>query len=163
MGLSLEDADTLRMLAASSGARRIVEVLTASAPQANASSVALSEALRQTGGTLTTIVPASELAHAIRAQLQEAGFLEPTQFLTGDPLKRLAGLRGPVDLLYLAGEIDYVKALHAAMPSLRPGSLVVARRARHEEAFLETVIENPAFETTLLEHGSGMSVSLLKS
>jgi predicted O-methyltransferase YrrM len=158
-----EDLETLRLLAASSGAMRVVEVAGVSDDQGD-STLALCEALRATGGRLISIVPGDNQAAAIRVQLQEAGFERlASSVLAGDPMKRLRALNGPVDLLFLSGKIDYAAALQAAMPRLRPGSLVVAHRARDEKEYLDAITGNPAFETTVLDQGSGLGISLLKS
>ena len=105
-GLRAEDLETLRLLAASSGAMRVVEVAGVSEEQGD-STLALCEALRETGGRLISIVPGDNQAAAIREQLQEAGFERlASSVLAGDPMKRLRALNGPVDLLFLSSD-DY--------------------------------------------------------
>ena len=172
--LAAHDAELLRVLAESSMARSVVEVqalhpeLPLRASTAESTRV-LCEAMRKTGGQLISIIPSRDPQSERQARAQvisvasglaEAGLLKSVRFITGDVLEQITALTSPIDLLFLSGEIDYAAALQAAMPNLRPGSLVVAHRARAEQAFLNTIHADLNFETTVLEHGAGLSVSL---
>jgi predicted O-methyltransferase YrrM len=172
--LASHDAELLRVLAESSMARSVVEVqalhpeLPLGGPKAESTRV-LCEAMRKTGGQLVSIIPSRDPQSerqaraqvvSVASSLEEAGLLKSARFVTGDVLEQIAALTAPIDLLFISGEIDYAAVFHAAMPKLRPGSLVVAHRARAEQAFLNAIHADLDFETTVLEHGAGLSVSL---
>ena len=161
VGFTAKDLELLSTLAISSRSQRIVEIQYLGDEHVG-STLALSHALLETAGSLTSFVQDTAQAAAASQHLEEAG-LPPARFLTGDPLPQLLALKGPVDLLFLAGEIDYSQALQNTWDKLRPGSLVIVYRVRSDSDYLATVLEDTAFETTVLEEGLGMAISLMKN
>ena len=146
-------------------ARRVLEIGTSY----GYSTVWLAEAVRATGGILTTIeIHAKKQAHA-RAQLTAVGLAGCVVFQLGDALKILAALAGPFDLVLLDLWKDlYRPCFDLFLPKLAPGAYVIADNMLEPpvvrpqaEAYQRHVRESGRFDTLLLPIGSGLEVSRL--
>jgi len=133
------------------------------------STVWLAEAVRTTGGVLTTIeIHAKKQAYA-REQLTAVGLAGCVEFQLGDALKILAGLTGPFDLVLLDLWKDlYRPCFDLFLPKLAPGAYVIADNMLEPpivrpqaEAYQRHVRESRRFDTVLLPIGSGLEVSRL--
>lgn len=123
--LSIEPAmgEFLYLAARAIGAKRIVEFGTSF----GISTIYLAAAARENGGHVIGTELTPEKAERAQANLQEAGLAKFAEIRVGDALQSLAGLAGPIDLLFLDGWKDlYVPVLDLAYPALRAGALVLA-------------------------------------
>jgi predicted O-methyltransferase YrrM len=146
-------------------ARRVLEIGTSY----GYSTVWLAEALRDTGGELTTIeIHVKKQAYA-REQLTAVGLAERVKFELGDALEILALLKGHFDFVLLDLWKDlYIPCFDLFLPKLAPGAYVVADNmleppmARPQaDAYQRHVRESGRFDTLLLPIGSGLEVSRL--
>jgi predicted O-methyltransferase YrrM len=123
-GLPLVDAEVgalLRVLAASIGAARILEIGTA----IGYSGVWLAGALPE-GGLLLTMEVDQARAEAARANFARAGFASRASVIVGDAQRMLAKVSGPFDLIFQDGDkLQYGPMLDRLVGLLRPGGLLV--------------------------------------
>lgn len=157
------DAMMLRILVEASGAKRGVEVGSASGFGA----INMGIAFERTGGHLWThdINPAA--VKETRENLVKVG-LENVTVVEGDALKTLPNIEGPVDFVFIdALKQDYLKYLKILEPKLKVGAVVVAdnviQSARAMKDFLDYVQTSPDYDTVTIrasmEKNDGMTVS----
>jgi predicted O-methyltransferase YrrM len=158
------DAMMLRILVESSGAKRGVEVGSASGFGA----VNMGIAFERTGGHLTTLEIDPGMVKQCRENLQKVGLQKTVTCIEGDALKTLATLEGPIDFVFIdATKSDYLKYFKLIEPKLTPGAVVVGdnviRSARAMKDFLDYMQTSPDYDTTIirasLEKNDGMSIS----
>jgi predicted O-methyltransferase YrrM len=158
------DAMMLRILVESSGAKRGVEVGSASGFGA----INMGVGFERTGGHLWThdIDPAA--VRETRENLEKVGLENVVTVVEGDALKTLPNLEGPIDFVFLdALKQDYLKYLKILEPKLGPGAVVVAdnviQSARAMKDFLDYIQTSPDYDTVIIrasmEKNDGMSVS----
>lgn len=162
LAVSEEDGRFLRLLVASSGARRVLEIGGAS----GYSAIWIGLGLRDTGGRLVTIeydpVRARELADNVR----RAGLADIVQVVQGDAFQQIPRLSGTFDFVFLdAWKRDYKRFFDMMYPRLDRGGLFVGHNVINKrdelEDFLEAVTTHPTLWTTIVApSGEGMSVSL---
>jgi predicted O-methyltransferase YrrM len=162
LAVSEEDGRFLRVLIASSGSRRALEIGGAS----GYSAIWMGMALRDTGGRLVTIeydpVRAKELADNIR----RAGLGDVVQVVAGDAFEEIPKVQGTFDFVFLdAWKRDYRRFFELVYPRLDKGGLLVAHNVvnKRDELgdFLDVVQQHPSLWTTIVSpSGEGMSVSL---
>jgi caffeoyl-CoA O-methyltransferase len=159
-----EDAMMLRILVESSGAKRGVEVGTASGFGA----INMGIAFERTGGHLWThdINPAA--VKEAQENLKKVGLENVVTCVEGDALKTMPSLEGPIDFVFIdALKPDYFKYFKVLEPKLKPGAVVVADNvivsAKAMKDFLDYIQTNPNYDTVIircsLEKKDGMSVS----
>lgn len=158
------DARTLRILVQSKGARRGVEVGSATGYGA----LQMGIAFERNGGQLITVDIDPEMVRATRDSLKKTGLEKTVTVIEGDALKVLPALEGEFDFVFIdAVKSDYLKYLKALEPKLKPGALVVAdnviRSAGQMRDYLEYVQDDSRYETVIIrasdEKGDGMAVS----
>src|SRR5580765_2386988 len=146
-------------------ARRVLEIGTSY----GYSTIWLAEAVRTTGGVLTTIeIHAKKQAYA-REQLTAVGLAACVEFQLGDALEIIAALAAPFDVVLLDLWKDlYRPCFDLFLPKLAPGAYVIAdnmlepRTTRPQaEAYQRHVRESRRFDTLLLPIGSGLEMSRL--
>ncbi len=158
------DAMMLRILVESAGAKRGVEVGSASGFGA----LNMGIAFERTGGHLWThdINPAA--VKETRENLEKVGLEKVVTVVEGDALKTLPNIEGPVDFVFIdALKRDYLKYLKILEPKLKPGAVVVAdnviQSAREMKDFLDYVQTSPDYDTVTIrssmEKNDGMTVS----
>jgi predicted O-methyltransferase YrrM len=162
LAVSEEDGRFLRVLIASSGSRRALEIGGAS----GYSAIWMGMALRDTGGRLVTIeydpVRAKELADNIR----RAGLGDVVQVVAGDAFEQIPKVQGTFDFVFLdAWKRDYKRFFELVYPRLDKGGLFVAHNVVNKRdelgEFLDVVQQHPSLWTTIVSpSGEGMSVSL---
>jgi caffeoyl-CoA O-methyltransferase len=164
LAVSEEDGRFLRVLVASTGAKRVLEIGAAS----GYSAIWLGLGLRQTGGHLTTIeyepVRAKEAAENVR----RAGLQDVVQVVSGDAFKEIPKLQGAFDLVFLdAWKPDYKKFFDLVFPRVSPGGLFLAHNVINKKNemkdFLAAIATHPqAFTTTVAPSHEGMSLTYKK-
>jgi caffeoyl-CoA O-methyltransferase len=158
------DAMMLRILIEASGAKRGVEVGSASGFGA----VNMGISFERTGGHLWThdIDPAA--IKETRANLEKVGLENVVTAVEGDALKTLPNLEGPIDFVFIdALKQDYFKYFKILEPKLKVGAVVVAdnviQSARAMKDFLDYIQTSPDYDTVIIrssmEKNDGMSVS----
>ena len=118
-----EVGQLLNILAKSLTRPRILEIGTSY----GYSGIWLAEAARATGGHVTTLELHNYTAAYAREMAQRAGLDAHIDFLVGDAVALIEGLKGSFDLILLDLWKDmYVPCLEAFYPRLNPGAVVVA-------------------------------------
>ena len=164
LAVSEEDGRFLRILVASTGAKRVLEIGAAS----GYSAIWIGLGLRQTGGRLMTIeydpVRAKEAAENVR----RAGLHDIVQVIPGDAFKEIPKLQGGFDVVFLdAWKPDYKKFFDMVFPRVSPGGLFLAHNVinKRDEMndFLSTIAAHPqAFNTTVSPGHEGISITYKK-
>jgi predicted O-methyltransferase YrrM len=158
------DAMMLRILVESSGAKRGVEVGSASGFGA----INMGIAFERTGGHLWTHDINPKAVQETRENLEKVGLENVVTVVEGDALKTMPNLEGPIDFVFLdALKRDYLKYLKILEPKLKPGAVVVAdnviQSAREMKDFLDYIQTSPDYDTVIIrasmEKNDGMSIS----
>jgi len=158
------DAMMLRILVESSGAKRGIEVGSASGFGA----VNMGIAFERTGGHLYTLEIDPQSAKETRDNLQKVGLENIVTCIEGDALKTLPTLEGEFDFVFIdALKQDYLKYLKLIEPKLKPGAVVIGdnviRSARAMKDFLDYIQNSPDYDTTTIrasmEKNDGMTIS----
>ncbi len=158
------DAMMLRILVESAGAKRGVEIGSASGFGA----INMGIAFERTGGHLWTHDINPKAVQETRENLEKVGLEQVVTVVEGDALKTLPNIEGPVDFVFIdALKRDYLKYLKILEPKLKAGAVVVAdnviQSAREMKDYLDYVQTSPDYETVIIrssmEKNDGMSVS----
>lgn len=161
LAVSEEDGRFLRVLIASSGARRALEIGGAS----GYSAIWMGLALRETGGHLVTIEYDPARARELADNIRKAGLTDVVQVVPGDAFAAIPKLPGSFDFVFLdAWKKDYKSFFELVYPRLDEGGLFVAHNVVNKKNemgdFLETIHAHPSLWTTIVSpSGEGMSVS----
>ena len=162
LAVSEEDGRFLRLMIASSGAKRALEIGGAS----GYSAIWMGMGLRETGGKLTTIEYDPVRAKELAANIKRAGLTDIVQVLSGDAFQQIPTVAGTFDFVFLdAWKKDYKRFLDLVFPRLDKGGLFLAHNVVNKRSemgdFLDAIQKNPALWTTIVSpSGEGMSVSL---
>lgn len=162
LAVSEEDGRFLRVMAASSGAKRALEIGGAS----GYSAIWIGLGLRDTGGTLVTIEYDPVRAQALAANVRRAGLADVVQVLSGDAFQQIPKVSGTFDFVFLdAWKRDYKRFFELVYPRLDKGGVFIAHNVvnKREEMgdFLDVVQSHPSLWTTIVSpSGEGMSVSV---
>ena len=158
------DAMMLRVLVASAGAKRGVEVGSATGYGA----INMGIAFERNGGHLYTLEIDPDTVKVCRDNLKKVGLVNTVTCIEGDALKTLPKLEGEFDFVFLdALKGDYMKYLKIIEPHLKPGAVVVGdnviRSARAMKDFLDYMQNSPDYDTVIIrasvEKKDGMSIS----
>jgi len=158
------DAMMLRILVESSGAKRGIEVGSASGFGA----INMGIAFERTGGHLYTLEIDPQSAKVCRDNLQKVGLENTVTCIEGDALKTLPKLEGEFDFVFIdALKQDYLKYFKLIEAKLKPGAVVVGdnviRSARAMKDFLDYIQNSPDYDTVIIrasmEKKDGMSIS----
>ena len=162
LAVSEEDGRFLRVLVATSRAKRALEIGGAS----GYSAIWIGIGLRETGGTLVTMeydpVRAKELAENVK----RAGLADIVTVVPGDAFANLPATPGSFDFVFLdAWKKDYKRFLDLMLPRMNKGGLFVAHNVVNKRSemgdFLDAIWKTPALWTTIVSPSSeGMSVSV---
>jgi predicted O-methyltransferase YrrM len=162
LAVSEEDGRFLRVMAASIGAKRALEIGGAS----GYSAIWIGMAMRDTGGRLITIEYDPVRARELSENIRRAGLADVVQVLSGDAFERIPKVAGTFDFVFLdAWKRDYKRFFELVYPRLDKGGLFIAHNVvnKRDEMgdFLEVVQRHPSLWTTIVSpSGEGMSVSL---
>ncbi len=158
------DAMMLRILVEGSGARRGVEVGSASGFGA----INMGIAFERTGGHLYTLEIDPSMVRQCRSNVQKMGLEDTVTCIEGDALQTLKTIEGPIDFVFIdAIKSDYLKYLKLIEPKLKPGAIVVAdnviRSARAMADYLNYIDNSTDYDTVTIrasmEKNDGMAVS----
>jgi len=161
LAVSEEDGRFLRVMAASAGVRRALEIGGAN----GYSAIWIGLALRETGGHVTTIEFDPGRARTAAANIARAGLGDIVTVVPGDAFKEIPRLAGDFDFVFLdAWKRDYRRFLDMVLPRLRPGGLLLAHNVVNKQDelrdFLAAIQDNPALFTAIVMPASeGMSIS----
>lgn len=159
----LPDARLLRVMAEVSGAHRAVELGTST----GYSGLWICNALRRTGGTLTTFEIDPKRAAIAREQFSRAGVSDIATIVEGDAHENIKSLKGPIDFVFIDAEKPgYAEYLKALLPLVRPGGVILAHNMRWpspNQEYVKAVTTNPALETIFVDmDDQGVGVTLRK-
>jgi predicted O-methyltransferase YrrM len=162
LAVSEEDGHFLRVMVASSGATRALEIGGAN----GYSAIWIGLGLRQTGGHLTSIEFDPARAKLATENLRRAGLADVVTIVPGDAFKEIPKLSGEFDFVFLdAWKRDYRRFFDMVFPRLRTRGLFLAHNVVNKQSempdFLGAIQNNPAVMTTIVRpSGEGMSVSV---
>jgi predicted O-methyltransferase YrrM len=162
LSVSEEDGRFLRVLVATSKAKRALEIGGAS----GYSAIWIGLGLRDTGGQLVTMEYDPVRAKELSANIKRAGLADIVTVVSGDAFKHLPQMSSSFDFVFLdAWKKDYKKFLDLMLPRLNKGGIFVAHNVvnkRNEMGdFLDAIETNPSLWTTIVSPSSeGMSVSV---
>ncbi|NUQ62967.1 MAG: class I SAM-dependent methyltransferase [Pirellulales bacterium] len=161
--VSPADGRLLRLLAETTGAKRVVEIGTSTGE----SGVWFALALRTTGGHLYTHEIDPERAKVAQENFKKAGVEDLVTIILGDAHETVKQHKEPIDILFLdADKEGYLDYLDKLLPLVRPGGLIIAHNMNPRQAdlqYVEAITKNPEFETAfLLMEGAGVGVTMKK-
>jgi len=158
------DAAFLRIMVESSGAKRGLEIGTATGYGA----LLMGLGFERNGGQLITVDIDPKMVAIAREHIEKMQLPRVVTVVEGDALKVIPKLEGQFDFVFIdAVKRDYLKYLRAIEPKLKPGAVIVAdnviKSAREMADFLEAVQNDPNYHTVIIraseEKGDGMAVS----
>jgi len=161
LAVSEEDGRFLRLMVASKGVKRALEVGTAS----GYSAIWIGLGLRDTGGRLVTLEYDKVRAQEAIQNIRKAGLSDIVQVAMGDALKEIPRQPGPFDFVFIdAWKRDYQRYFEMIFPKLDRGGLLLAHNVinKRDEMgdFLATIQHHPDLLTTIVSPANeGMSVS----
>jgi predicted O-methyltransferase YrrM len=161
LAVSEEDGRFLRLMIATSGAKRALEIGGAS----GYSAIWMGMGLRETGGKLVTIEYDPARAKELADNIRRAGLQDVVQVLSGDAFQQIPKVEGNFDFVFLdAWKRDYKRFFDLVYPRLDRGGLFIAHNVvnKREEMgdFLDAIHTHPSLWTTVVApSGEGMSIS----
>ncbi len=161
LAVSEEDGRFLRLMVASSGAKKALEIGGAS----GYSAIWIGMGLRDTGGKLVTIEYDPARAKELADNIKRAGLSDIVQVVAGDAFQQIPKVPGTFDFVFLdAWKKDYKRFFDMVYPRLDKGGLFLAHNVVNKRSemgdFLDT-IQKPSLWTTIVSpSGEGMSVTL---
>ena len=147
------------------GAKRILELGTSY----GYSTAFLADAARQSGGRVYTMDLVADKQAYARTQLEEAGLLEPVEWMLGDATQMLKSLDGPFDFVLVdLWKNLYVPCLDLFYPKLAQNAVIVADNMlfpeivrADAEAYRAAVARRGNLQSVLLPIGNGIELSCL--
>jgi len=161
LAISEEDGRFLRILIASTGRKRALEIGGAS----GYSAIWMAQGLRATGGKLISIEYDPVRAKELAANIQRAGMTDVVTVIPGDAFAAIPKVPGTFDFVFLdAWKSDYKKFLDLVYPRLDKGGLFTAHNVVNKRGemgdFLDAIQRNPSMWTTIVSPASeGISIS----
>ena len=162
LAVSEEDGRFLRLLIASNGAKRALEIGGAS----GYSAIWIGMGLRETKGTLVTIEYDAVRARELAENVKRAGLSDIVHVVAGDAFAEIPKVQGTFDFVFLdAWKRDYKRFFDLVYPRLDKHGLFVAHNVVNKRSemgdFLDALQKHPSLWTTIVSpSGEGMSVSL---
>jgi len=161
LAVSEEDGRFMRLLIASSGRKRALEIDGAS----GYSAIWIAQGLRETGGRLVTIEYDPGRAKELADNIRRAGMTDVVQTIAGDAFKEIPKLSGTFDFVFLdAWKRDYKRFFDLVYPRLDKGGLFLAHNVVNKRTemgdFLGAIEHHPSLWTTIVSpSGEGISIS----
>ena len=162
LAVSEEDGRFLRVMVASSGATRALEIGGAN----GYSAIWIGLGLRQTGGHLTSIEYDSARARTAAENIRRAGLSDIVTVVPGDAFKEIPKLQGDFDFVFLdAWKRDYKRFLDLVFPRMPARGLFLAHNVVNKKSemtdFLAAIQNDPKMFTSIVTpSGEGISVTL---
>ena len=162
LAVSEEDGRFMRLMIATSGTKRALEIGGAS----GYSAIWIGAGLRATGGRLVTIEYDPARARELADNIKRAGLSDIVQVVSGDAFEQIPKISGTFDFVFLdAWKKDYKRFFDMVYPRLDARGLFLAHNVvnkRNEMGdFLDAVLKHPSLWTTIVSpSGEGMSVSM---
>ncbi len=162
LAVSEEDGRFLRVMVASSGAMRALEIGGAN----GYSAIWIGLGLRQTGGRLTTIEYDPARAKVAAENIRKAGLSDIVTVVSGDAFKEIPKLTGEFDFVFLdAWKRDYKRFLDSVFPRLKPRGLFLAHNVVNKQNemtdFLTAIRTDPRmFSSIVTPSGEGISITV---
>ena len=162
LAVSEEDGRFLRLLVATRGATRALEIGGAS----GYSAIWIGMGLRETNGTLVTIEYDPTRARELAENIRHAGLADIVHVVAGDAFAEIPKVPGSFDFVFLdAWKRDYKRFFDLVYPRLDKGGLFVAHNVVNKRSemgdFLDAVQKHPSLWTAIVSpSGEGMSISL---
>jgi caffeoyl-CoA O-methyltransferase len=162
LAVSEEDGRFLRVMVASSGARRALEIGGAH----GYSAIWIGLGLRQTGGHLTSIEYDPARARIAADNIRAAGLADVVTVIPGDAFVQIPKIEGEFDFVFLdAWKRDYKRFLDLVLPRLKVRGLFLAHNVVNKQSemrdFLTAINNDPKLVTSIVRPSSeGISVSV---
>jgi predicted O-methyltransferase YrrM len=162
LAVSEEDGRFLRVMVATSGARRVLEIGGAH----GYSAIWMGLGARQTGGRVTTIEADPARARIAADNIRKAGLADVVTVVAGDAFEAIPKIDGAFDFVFLdAWKRDYKRFFDLMLPRLGPRGLFLAHNVVNKRAemrdFIDAIQNDPRLFTTIVSPSSeGMSVSV---
>ena len=161
LAVSEEDGRFLRIMIATSGAKRVLEIGGAY----GYSAIWMGLGLRETGGRLTTIEFDPARAKVAAAHVRTAGLADIVTVVPGDAFREIPKLDGTFDFVFVdAWKPDYKRFLDLVLPRLIHHGLFLAHNVVNKQNemrdFLAAIKNDPRLWTAIVAPSSeGISVS----
>jgi predicted O-methyltransferase YrrM len=161
LAVSPEDGQFLRMLVASTGRKRALEIGAAQ----GYSAIWIGMGLRDTGGTLVTIEYDPVRAKEAAANVKRAGLDDIVKVISGDAFVEIPKLTGTFDCVFVdAWKRDYIKFFDLTYPRLDDGGLFLGHNVINKKSemsdFLDRIATHPDLFTSIVAPGGeGVSIS----
>src|SRR5688572_20931449 len=161
LAVSEEDGRFLRVLIASTGAKKVLEIGAAS----GYSAIWMGLGLRESGGRLVTIEYDPVRAREAADNVRRAGLQDVVQAIAGDAFAEIPKLQGNFDLVFLdAWKPDYRKFFDLVFPRVTPGGVFLAHNVINKKNemrdFLDAIQSHPQAYTTTVSPGfEGISMT----
>jgi caffeoyl-CoA O-methyltransferase len=162
LSVSEEDGRFLRVMVASNGSKRALEIGAAY----GYSTIWIGMGLRETGGHLTSIEYDPARAKAAAENIRKAGLADVVTVVHGDAFAEIPKIAGDFDFVFLdAWKRDYKRFFDLVFPRLRPQGLFLAHNVVNKQSemrdFLDAIQSHPKLFTSIVTpSGEGMSVSV---
>ncbi len=164
-----DTANFLNMLVKIHNSKNALEIGTSN----GYSAIWLADALRHTGGKLTTIEFWDKRQSIAKENFKLCNVDDVIETKLGSALLLLdemscevkQGLREPFDFIFIdANKLEYIEYFHKIDPILKTGGLIAAdntiSHAKKVEPYLKALIEHPAYQNQMLNFEAGLFVSL---
>jgi caffeoyl-CoA O-methyltransferase len=161
LAVSPEDGQFLRMLVASTGRKRALEIGAAQ----GYSAIWIGMGLRDTGGRLVTIEYDPVRAREAAANVKRAGLDDIVTVIGGDAFVEIPKLTGTFDCIFVdAWKRDYLKFFDLTYPRLDAGGLFLGHNVINKKSemsdFLDRIATHPDLFTSIVAPGGeGVSIS----
>ena len=164
LNLEPPTAALLGILVRSGRRTRVLEIGTSN----GYSTIWLADAVRATGGRVTSIERNPARQAEADANLRRAGLRALVELIAGDATEALASLSGPFDCVFFdADRVGAPAQLAALRPMLTPDALLLADNAlSHPDelaGYLAAIAAMPDVDAVTVPIGKGLSVALLRA
>ena len=164
LAISPEDGQFLRMLVASTGRKRALEIGAAQ----GYSAIWIGLAMRDTGGRLVTIEYDPARAKKAAENVKRAGLDDVVTVLPGDAFEEIPKLTGTFDCVFVdAWKRDYIKFFDLTYPRLDKGGLFLGHNVINKKSemsdFLNRIATHPDLFTSIVAPGRRRRVDLLQA
>jgi caffeoyl-CoA O-methyltransferase len=161
LSVAEEDGRFLRMLVASTGRKRALEIGTAF----GYSAIWIGLGLRDTGGKLVTIEIDPARAQEAMANVKKAGLADVVTVISGDAFKEIPKLTGTFDCVFVdAWKRDYIKFFDMTYPRMDKGGIFLGHNVVNKKSemsdFLTRINTSPDLFTAIMSAPSGEGVSI---